>query len=122
MSNEKKAEVDVLDELNKGACMGMDAIKFVLDKVEDENFYNLLEKQYNGYKIYNSEGNQLILEQSNIVMDEISKITGEAFGEWFDTLDDDMKSFALMCLAVSIAQAIYKSACQIIKKEKEKKK
>lgn len=46
----KKIETDVLDELNKGACMGMDAIKFVLDKVEDKAFYELLEKQYNGYK------------------------------------------------------------------------
>ena len=34
-------------------------------------------KEYNGYKIYNSDGNQLILEQSNIVMDEISKIENE---------------------------------------------
>ena len=34
-------------------------------------------KQYNGYKIYNEEGNQLILEQSNQVMDEINKITDE---------------------------------------------
>ena len=34
-------------------------------------------KIYNGYKIYNSEGNQLILKQSNIVMDEISKIENE---------------------------------------------
>ena len=34
-------------------------------------------KVYNGYKIYNSEGNQLILKQSNIVMDEISKIENE---------------------------------------------
>lgn len=34
-------------------------------------------KQYNGYKIYNSEGNQLILEQSNQVMDEIDKIDNE---------------------------------------------
>ena len=31
-------------------------------------------KQYNGYKIYNSEGNQLILEQSNKVMAEINAI------------------------------------------------
>lgn len=31
-------------------------------------------KQYNGYKIYNSEGNQLILEQSNKVMEQIQKI------------------------------------------------
>ena len=46
----KKTEIDVLDELNKGACMGMDAIKFVLDKVEDKEFRDLLETQYNGYK------------------------------------------------------------------------
>lgn len=46
----KKTEIDVLDELNKGACMGMDAIKFVLDKVEDKSFYELLERQYDGYK------------------------------------------------------------------------
>ena len=48
MSKEK--EIDVLDELNKGACMGMDAINFVIDKVEDEEFENLLKEQYNGYK------------------------------------------------------------------------
>lgn len=34
-------------------------------------------KDYNGYKIYNQEGNQLILQQSNKVMDEISKIENE---------------------------------------------
>ena len=45
-----KIEVDVLDELNKGACMGMDAIKFVLEKIENKDLYNLLEKQYNEYK------------------------------------------------------------------------
>lgn len=32
-----KKEIDVLDELNKGACMGRDAIHFILDKVEDDN-------------------------------------------------------------------------------------
>lgn len=34
-------------------------------------------KQYNGYKIYNSDGNQLILEQSNKVMEEILLIDSE---------------------------------------------
>ena len=47
---EKKTEIDVLDELNKGACMGMDAIKFVLDKVEDKEFSGLLKRQYDGYQ------------------------------------------------------------------------
>ena len=45
-----KIEMDVLDELNKGACMGMDAIKFVLDKIEDKALYDLLDKQYDQYK------------------------------------------------------------------------
>jgi len=47
---DKEKEIDVLDELNKGACMGMDAINFVLDKVEDDEFKKLLERQYDGYK------------------------------------------------------------------------
>ena len=46
----KEKEIDVLDELNKGACMGMDAIHFIIDKVEDEEFHKELERQYNGYK------------------------------------------------------------------------
>ena len=33
--------VNALDELNKGACMGMDAIDFILDKVSNEDFRNI---------------------------------------------------------------------------------
>lgn len=43
-------EVNVLDELNKGACMGMDAIHFILDKVEDEALKQELNNQYDKYK------------------------------------------------------------------------
>lgn len=43
-------EVNVLDELNKGACMGKDAIHFILDKVEDENLKKELNRQYEKYK------------------------------------------------------------------------
>ena len=43
-------EMNVLDELNKGACMGMDAIHFVLDKVEDENLKQVLNNQYKKYE------------------------------------------------------------------------
>lgn len=46
MENEK----NVLDELNKGACMGMDAIKDILDKVDDEKLHKVLDDQYNSYK------------------------------------------------------------------------
>lgn len=43
-------EVNVLDELNKGACMGRDAIHFILDKVDDESLKKELNRQYNKYK------------------------------------------------------------------------
>ena len=48
MDNEN--EVNVLDELNKGATMGMDAIHFVLDKVHDEKLENVLNEQYIDYQ------------------------------------------------------------------------
>ena len=47
--NENKNEINVLDELNKGACMGKDAIHFILDKVEDENLKEELNIQYKKY-------------------------------------------------------------------------
>ena len=70
----KKAEVDVLDELNKGACMGMDAIKFVLDKVEDEEFHELLERQYDGYKKISDKICELYPEYSSKEPHETSTI------------------------------------------------
>lgn len=62
-----KENINALDELNKGACMGMDAIHFILEKIEDEEFKKSLELQHNKYKDiskrinevyskYNSEG------------------------------------------------------------------
>lgn len=45
-----KEIINVLDELNKGTTMGMDAINFIIDKIEDEKFKELLEKQYEKYK------------------------------------------------------------------------
>ena len=46
----KEENINVLDEVNKGASMGMDAIKFILDKVKDKEFKELLEKQYDKYQ------------------------------------------------------------------------
>ncbi len=43
-------EINVLDELNKGACMGMDAIHFILEKVENKDLKEELNHQYSQYK------------------------------------------------------------------------
>ena len=42
--------VKVLDEVNKGATMGMDAIHFVSEKVGDERFKKVLDVEYGKYK------------------------------------------------------------------------
>lgn len=48
--NKEKNEINVLDELNKGACMGMDAIHFILEKVSDDGLKEELSRQYEKYK------------------------------------------------------------------------
>jgi len=45
-----KQEINVLDELNKGSCMGVDAIDFILDKVEDDEFKQILINQKDEYE------------------------------------------------------------------------
>ena len=63
--NEEKKEIDVLDELNKGACMGRDAIHFILDKVEDDNLKKELNNQYNKYKDITDKIGKLYPEYSS---------------------------------------------------------
>ena len=46
----KEENINALDEINKGACMGIDAIHFVLDKVEDDKLKKELEKEYKEYQ------------------------------------------------------------------------
>ena len=44
-----KENINALDEIHKGACMGQDACTFVLDKVEDPEFKKVIEEQFNDY-------------------------------------------------------------------------
>lgn len=91
---ENKNEVNVLDELHKGACMGMDAISFVMDKVKDTKFKATLQKQFNGYqKIANSIEN-LYPEYSNKEPHETSAMN-KAMTWWgieMKTMNDDSTS------------------------------
>ena len=45
-----KEDINALDEIHKGATMGQDAIKYILDKVEDVNLKKELEREYNDYE------------------------------------------------------------------------
>lgn len=60
-----KENINAIDELNKGASMGMDAIYFVLDKVEDQEFKKTLELEYNKYKDISRRATKLYSEYSS---------------------------------------------------------
>ena len=42
--------LNILDEVNKGATMGMDAISYVSQKVKDDDFKKVLDVEYNKYE------------------------------------------------------------------------
>ena len=46
-------DINTLDEIHKGSCMGIDAINFILDKVDEDSLKKLLKKQYKSYKDIN---------------------------------------------------------------------
>lgn len=46
----KEDNINALDEIHKGACMGMDALNIIKDKVEDEKLKKVLDIQYKDYK------------------------------------------------------------------------
>lgn len=54
-----KENINALDEINKGATMGIDAIAFILDKVEDEEFKKVLQKEQDKYKVISNKVNEL---------------------------------------------------------------
>lgn len=56
---ENNQEMNVLDEVNKGATMGMDAINYVIPKVKDGELKNTLNVEYNKYKDISRRANSL---------------------------------------------------------------
>lgn len=86
--------VNALDELNKGATMGMDAIKFIIEKVEDKDFKKVLKEQYNKYEEISKKANSLYDEYSEKEPHEIS--TMEKVMTWssvqMETMNDKSNS------------------------------
>ena len=51
--------LNILDEVNKGATMGMDAISYVSEKVKDQDFKHVLDVEYNKYEKISNRVNNL---------------------------------------------------------------
>ena len=61
----KNEDLNILDEINKGATMGMDAIAFVSDKVDDQQFKGVISGEYNKYKEISERVNDLYSDYSD---------------------------------------------------------
>ncbi len=57
--------LNILDEINKGSTMGMDAISFVSEKVTDSKFKEVLDGEYSKYRNISERVNQLYSNYSD---------------------------------------------------------
>lgn len=69
--------VYVINEINKGSTMAMDAIRCILSSCSDNKLKKELEKEFDGYKLISNKANKLFSNYSNLNIKEntiISKI------------------------------------------------
>ncbi len=57
--------LNILDEVNKGATMGMDAISYVSEKVNDGDFRKVLDVEYGKYQNISNRVNELYSNYSS---------------------------------------------------------
>lgn len=67
---DRNDNITILDEIHKGAKMGMDSISYVAEKVGDENFKDNLSYQYNLYGDILEQVNNIYGKYGNIPNDQ----------------------------------------------------
>ena len=90
----KEQNLNILDEINKGATMGMDAISFISDKVKDDTFKEVLDVEYNKYKAISRRVNDIYESYSNKEPHETNKMNKAMtwYGIQMRTMNDDTTS------------------------------
>ena len=86
--------LNILDEVNKGATMGMNAISYVSEKVSDAKFKNVLDTEYNKYKDISCRVNDLYANYSSKEPHETNAMTKMMtwYGIQMKTMNDDSTS------------------------------
>ena len=86
--------LNVLDETNKGATMGMDAISIVSEKAEDPDFKNVLDTEYNKYKDISRRVNEVYAKYSEKEPHETNAMNKMMtwYGVQMKTMSDDTTS------------------------------
>ena len=87
-------DLNVLDEVNKGATMGMDAISIVSEKVKDDTFKEVLDVEYNKYKNISNRVNDLYSNYSDKEPHETNAMNKMMtwYGVQMKTMTDDTTS------------------------------
>ena len=87
--------LNILDEVNKGATMGMDAISYISPKVKDDTFKKVLDDEYNKYKDISRRVNNLY-ENYSTTKDPHETNTMNKMMTWYGiqmrTMTDDTTS------------------------------
>ena len=87
-------DLNILDEVNKGATMGMDAISFISQKVSDNEFKQVLDTEYNKYKKISQRVNDLYSNYSDKEPHETNSMNKMMtwYGIQMRTMTDDTTS------------------------------
>ncbi len=90
----KNQNLNILDEVNKGSTMGMDAISYVSEKVVDNDFKEVLNTEYNKYKDISNRVNNLYDNFSNKEPHETNAMNKMMtwYGIQMKTMTDDSTS------------------------------
>ena len=86
--------LNILDEVNKGATMGMDAISYVSEKVKDGDFKKVLDVEFEKYQKISDRVNNLYSNYSSKDPHETSTMTKMMtwYGIQMKTITDDTTS------------------------------
>ena len=86
--------LNILDEINKGATMGMDALSFIYDKASDNEFKNVLDTEFNKYKKISERVNNLYSKYSDKEPHETNSMNKMMtwYGIQMRTITDDTTS------------------------------
>lgn len=90
----KEQNLNILDEINKGATMGMDAISFISDKVKDDTFKEVLDTEYNKYEDISRRVNDIYANYSDKEPHETTAMNKAMtwYGIQMKTMTDDTTS------------------------------
>lgn len=90
----KNQNLNILDEINKGATMGMDAISYVSEKAMDGDFRQVLTTEYNKYDKISKRVNSIYAQYTDKEPHETTPINKAMtwYGIQMRTITDDTTS------------------------------